>query len=76
MKSILGNKVTVGPFKIPLKDENGEIIMKQGKPVNKVTTDKKGMAEALNKTYTAVFTNDDLLSQFLISGQQINEKTH
>ena len=65
MKSILGNEVSVGPFKIPLKDVNGEIIMNKGKPVNKVTTDKKGMTEALNRTYAAVFTKDDPLKPIL-----------
>ena len=59
MKSMRGNKVSVGPFKIPMRDDEGEIVMKQGKPDQKVTSDKKGMAEALNKTYAAVFTKDD-----------------
>ena len=59
MKSMKGNKVSIGPFKMPKKDDDGETVLKQGKPVTIVTSDKKGMAEALNKTYAAVFTKDD-----------------
>ena len=61
MKSMRGNRVSVGPFKMPVKDTEGEVVLDKGKPVNKVISDKKGMAEALNKTYAAVFTKDDPL---------------
>ena len=42
-----------------LKDENGDIVMHRGKPVIKLISDNKGMADELNKTYAARFTKDD-----------------
>ena len=59
MKSRRGNKVGVGPFKVPLKYINGKIVMNRGKQVIRVISDKIDMAEELNKTYAAVFTRDD-----------------
>ena len=59
MKSVRGNKTSVGPFKVQMKDENGDIVMFRGKPVTKMISDNKGMADELNKTYAAVFTKDD-----------------
>ena len=44
MKSVLGNKSPVEPFKVQLKDENGDIVMQRGKPVIKMISDNKGMA--------------------------------
>ena len=59
MKSVPGNKTYVGLFKVQLKDENGDILMHRVKPVIKVISNNKGMADELNKTYAAVFTKDD-----------------
>ena len=59
MKSVRGNKTSVGPFKVQLKDKNGDIVMHRGKQVVKMISDNKGMADELNKTYAAVFTKDD-----------------
>ena len=44
MKSVLGNKSSVEPFKVQLKEENGDIVMQRGKPVIKMISDNKGMA--------------------------------
>lgn len=39
-----GNKVSLGPFNMPMKDNDGDIVINKDKPFTRVTSDKKGMA--------------------------------